>query len=91
MRKLSELLKYPRDQMRLWPMVHRTNQTLRPSLIDMEGDIDRAIIELTEYYDDTVMTAFLEVMDPGSTPSTIRMTAVDRYSYKFAAVTEIIV
>ena len=90
--------------MRLWPMVHRTNQTLRPSLIDMEGDIDKAIIELTE--NAAVMTVFLEVMDPGSTPSTIRMTAVDRYSYKlnffdilsvlyvackFAALTEIIV
>ena len=55
----------------------------------MEGDIDKAIIELTE--NAAVMTVFLEVMDPGSTPSTIRMTAVDRYSYKFAAVMEIIV
>ena len=63
-------------------MVHRTNQTLRPSLIDKEGDIDRAIIhELTEYYNYTVMTAFLEVMDPGFTPSTVRMTVVDKYSH----------
>ena len=62
-------------------MIHRTNQTLRPSLIDMEGDIDTAIVELTEYYDDTVMTAFLEVMDPGFTPSTVRMTDVDKYSH----------
>ena len=64
-------------------MVHRTNQTLRPSLIDMEGDIDKAIIELTE--NAAVMTAFLEVLDPDSTPSTlhtiIRMTDVDKYSH----------
>ena len=54
----------------------------------MEGDIDRAIIELTpyksehKYYDGSaVMTAFLEVMDPGFTPSTVRMTDVDKYSH----------
>ena len=55
----------------------------------MEGDIDRAIIdcyqgllslfELTE--NAAVMTAFLEVMDPGFTPSTVRMTDVDKYSH----------
>ena len=61
-------------------MFYRTNQTLRPSLIDMEGATDVAIIELAE--NAAVMTAFLEVMDPGSTPSTIRMSAVDWYSHK---------
>ena len=34
--------------MRIWPMNHRTNQTLRPSLIDTEGDLDKAMIEGTK-------------------------------------------
>ena len=29
-------------------MNHRTNQTLRPSLIDTEGDLDKAMIEGTK-------------------------------------------
>ena len=36
--------------MRIWPMNHRTNQTLRPSLIDTEGDLDKAMIEGTKIY-----------------------------------------
>ena len=33
-------------------MNHRTNQTLRPSLIDTEGDLDKAMIEGIYYCKD---------------------------------------
>ena len=43
MTQLSGQLKYPQEAIRLWPMTHRTNQTLRPSLIDLEGDYNNNI------------------------------------------------
>ena len=45
LQSLSSQLNVPPQKMRIWPMNHRTNQTLRPSLIDTEGDLDKAIIE----------------------------------------------
>ena len=45
LQSLSSQLNVPPQKMRIWPMNHRTNQTLRPSLIDTEGDLDKAMIE----------------------------------------------
>ena len=64
MATLSTQLKYPTERMRLWPMSHRTNQTLRPSLIDMEGDIDKPIFDVAENL--TTWSVFLEIVAPGS-------------------------
>merc|ERR1711881_498266 len=50
-------------------MNHRTNQTLRPSLIDTEGDLDKAMIEVA----DNIMTytVFLEIAPPDSPLSSL--------------------
>ena len=48
LQSLSSQLNVPPQKMRIWPMNHRTNQTLRPSLIDTEGDLDKAMIEGTK-------------------------------------------
>ena len=50
LQSLSSQLNVPPQKMRIWPMNHRTNQTLRPSLIDTEGDLDKAMIEGTKIY-----------------------------------------
>ena len=76
MASLSAQLKYPQDRMRMWPMTHRTNQTLRPSLIDMEGDIDKAIFDLTE--NSAAVTVFLEVMGPSEPPTAGPLPAFDK-------------
>ena len=49
LQSLSSQLNVPPQKMRIWPMNHRTNQTLRPSLIDTEGDLDKAMIEGNSY------------------------------------------
>ena len=43
----SAQIKYPVGQLRIWPMNHRTNHTLRPSLVDMEADQDKTIQEVS--------------------------------------------
>ena len=47
MLSLSAQIKYPVGQLRIWPMNHRTNHTLRPSLVDMEADQDKTIQEVS--------------------------------------------
>jgi len=62
MGQLSTQLKCPPEMMRMWPMTHRTNQTLRPSLIDMDGEMDKPFVELVETAN--ALTVFLEMMPP---------------------------
>lgn len=61
---LSSQLGYPVEKMRLWPLNHRTNQTLRPTLIDVEGDIDKPLIEVSENV--CPWSVFLELAPPDS-------------------------
>jgi len=69
LQSLSSQLNVPPQKMRIWPMNHRTNQTLRPSLIDTEGDLDKAMIEVA----DNIMTytVFLEIAPPDSPLSSL--------------------
>ncbi len=57
--QLSEQMKHPPNQMRVWPMNHRTNQTLRPTLVDMEQDLDKSVIEVADNI--VPWTIFLEL------------------------------
>lgn len=56
------------ERMRMWPLNHRTNQTLRPTLVDMEADINKPIFEVAESVNP--WTVFLEICKP-ETPGTL--------------------
>lgn len=43
MEMLSDTLKFPVQQLRPWPFNHRTNQTYRPTVIDMDADINKTV------------------------------------------------
>ncbi len=57
------------DRMRLWPLNHRTNQTLRPTLVDVENDLDKPIIEVADNV--SPWTVFLEVATPDTPESSL--------------------
>jgi len=61
MTMLSEELKYPVDRMRPWPLNLRNNQTLRPTLVEME-DGQRSLNEISE--NNQSWFIFLELLPP---------------------------
>ncbi|XP_018913775.1 ubiquitin carboxyl-terminal hydrolase 7 isoform X2 [Bemisia tabaci] len=61
---LSKTLKYPLEQIRPWPLNYRTNQTCRPNLIELEHDLHRLVVELSE--NQSPWNIFLEVVPPDS-------------------------
>lgn len=61
---LSESMRFPVDQIRPWPFNYRTNQTCRPTLLDLETDINKQVIELAD--NSSPWTIFLETVDPDS-------------------------
>lgn len=61
MSMLSEEMKFPVDRMRPWPLNSRTNNTLRPSLTEIE-DGNKAMSELAE--NQNQWTIYLEMMTP---------------------------
>ncbi|XP_063230650.1 ubiquitin carboxyl-terminal hydrolase 7 isoform X2 [Bacillus rossius redtenbacheri] len=62
--QLSESMKYPIEQMRLWPFSYRSNQTCRPTLVDYETDLHKMMSELAE--NANPWNVFLEVVPPDS-------------------------
>ncbi|ELT89456.1 hypothetical protein CAPTEDRAFT_149911 [Capitella teleta] len=62
MEMLAETLNYPVDQLRPWPFNQRTNQTYRPTVIDMEADINKSVQELAE--SENPWTVFVETAEP---------------------------
>lgn len=64
---MSETMKYSIDQIRPWPINMRTNQTSRPTLIDLESDLHRPVIEVADNVNP--WTVFLEVV-PADQPQT---------------------
>ena len=56
---LSEQSGQSPDRMRLWPMNHRTNQTLRPTLVDHDTDITKPVFEVAD--NTNPWTIFLEI------------------------------
>lgn len=45
---IAEQLKYPLDGMRLWPIISRANETMRPSSMDVEAELNRHLVEVCE-------------------------------------------
>eukprot|EP00095_Tigriopus_kingsejongensis_P009858 maker-scaffold853_size88743-snap-gene-0.13 protein:Tk09858 transcript:maker-scaffold853_size88743-snap-gene-0.13-mRNA-1 annotation:"ubiquitin carboxyl-terminal hydrolase 7" len=62
--QVSTQMKIPKEQLRMWPMNHRTNQTLRPALIDLEADSDKAIFDVAD--NANIYSVFLELAPPES-------------------------
>ena len=58
---VSDDMKWPLDRLRPWPLTHRTNQTLRPSLVELE-DGDRTMLDVSE--NANPWTIFLELLPP---------------------------
>ena len=55
--------------MRPWPFNNRTNLTYRPTMLDIEGDLNRPIQDISECTNP--WTIFLEVLPPDSGLSTL--------------------
>jgi len=58
---VAEDMRWPVEKLRPWPLSHRTNQTLRPSLVELE-DGDRSMTEVAENCNP--WTVFLELLTP---------------------------
>jgi ICP0-binding domain of Ubiquitin-specific protease 7 len=56
------LQKYPREQIRPWPFGYRTNETQRPTFIDLEADAAKTIIDIAD--NNTTWSIFLETLKP---------------------------
>jgi len=63
---IAEDMRWPVERLRPWPLIHRTNQTLRPSLVELE-DGDRSMSEVAENVNP--WTVFLELHNPDTDPS----------------------
>ncbi|KAK0173583.1 hypothetical protein PV328_006757 [Microctonus aethiopoides] len=61
---LSENLKYPVDQIRVWPFSSRTNQTCRPTLIEPEADLQKSMAVCAENVNP--WHVFVELVPPDS-------------------------
>ncbi|XP_053388715.1 ubiquitin carboxyl-terminal hydrolase 7-like [Mercenaria mercenaria] len=60
---LAENLKYPIQQIRPWPFQARQNQTYRPTLLDLEADLNKTVQDLAE---EGTWTVFVETASPES-------------------------
>ncbi|XP_015122798.1 ubiquitin carboxyl-terminal hydrolase 7 isoform X2 [Diachasma alloeum] len=61
---LSESLKYPMEQIRVWPFSARTNQTCRPTLIEPEADLQKTMTVCAENVNP--WHVFVELVPPDS-------------------------
>lgn len=61
---LADSFKYPREQIRPWPFGTRSNNTFRPSILDLEQDLHKQIIEAAE--NQNPWNIFLELLPPDS-------------------------
>lgn len=61
---LRMLQKYPIEQIRPWPFSYRSNQTCRPSIIDLETDLHKQVTEVAE--NQNPWNIFVEVVPPDS-------------------------
>ncbi|XP_037093906.1 ubiquitin carboxyl-terminal hydrolase 7-like isoform X1 [Pollicipes pollicipes] len=77
MELFSESLKIPVDQLRPWPMTIRTNQTNRPTVIDMEGDLLKKVSDLAD--STSAWTLFLETL-PADRPAGATLPPFDKES-----------
>lgn len=61
---LSESFKYPLEQIRPWPFSQRSNQTCRPTLLDLESDLHKNVMDASE--NQSPWNIFLELLPPDS-------------------------
>ncbi|XP_054155064.1 ubiquitin carboxyl-terminal hydrolase 7-like [Oppia nitens] len=45
---IAEQMKYPLNSMRIWPIISRANETLRPSLLDFDSECNRQVNDVCE-------------------------------------------
>lgn len=45
---IAEQMKYPLSAMRVWPIIARANETLRPSSLDVDTECNRPISDVCE-------------------------------------------
>ncbi|XP_075231892.1 ubiquitin-specific protease 7 isoform X3 [Lycorma delicatula] len=62
--QLSETLKYPVEQIRPWPFSIRSNQTIRPTLLDVELDLHKPVSDVAELQNP--WNIFVETVPPDS-------------------------
>ncbi|XP_044253293.1 ubiquitin carboxyl-terminal hydrolase 7 isoform X1 [Tribolium madens] len=60
----ADAFKYPTEQIRPWPFSQRSNQTMRPSMLDLEAESHKAVIDAAE--NQNPWTIFLELLPPDS-------------------------
>lgn len=60
MELMAEQMKYPIQGIRPWSITYRTNQTFRPAAIDLENDLNKSVIDLSE--NANPWTIFLETI-----------------------------
>jgi len=65
---VAEDMRWPVERLRPWPLTHRSNQTLRPSVVELE-DGDRCMTEVAENLNP--WTIFLELLTPETDTDTL--------------------
>ncbi|CAG0888119.1 unnamed protein product [Darwinula stevensoni] len=61
---LAESMKYPLEQVRIWPINQRSNETYRPSLLDPEADFGKAVMDAAD--SNNPWLVYLELIPPDS-------------------------
>ncbi|KAK6643307.1 Ubiquitin carboxyl-terminal hydrolase 7 [Polyplax serrata] len=64
MQMFSETFNCPLEQMRPWPFGYRSNSTRRPTLLDLESDFNKAVLDVAD--NQNPLTIFLEMVPPDS-------------------------
>ncbi|XP_074039373.1 ubiquitin-specific protease 7 isoform X4 [Leptinotarsa decemlineata] len=65
METLADSFKYPPEQIRPWPFSQRlSNQTIRPSVLDLDTDLHKTVIDVAE--NANPWNIFLELLPPDS-------------------------
>ncbi|XP_017767859.1 PREDICTED: ubiquitin carboxyl-terminal hydrolase 7 isoform X1 [Nicrophorus vespilloides] len=64
MEMLADGFKYPPEQIRPWPFNTRSNNTFRPSMLDLDSDLHRHVIDAAETQNP--WNIFLELLPPDS-------------------------
>jgi len=62
--QVADTLKYPVEQIRPWPLNLRTNQTNRPTLLDLETELHKPLIEISD--NSNPWSVFIETVPPDS-------------------------
>ena len=76
---IGDQMKYPLSAMRIWPIISRANETMRPSSLDFESECNRQITEVCE--NQNPWNIFLELTEPDSDVQTLP--TVDKESESF--------